>query len=414
MINSAELKIKIDALTVFSDLKEDPVLQTFRALLDSFSVPDYSRFVASLYQSTDNLSEYIREIVLRNDNFYVKDVASGKVQSPPITEAVKYELMVLEEIAAVTAEDIQGKVRDRCPIDTSEIYLPGWKNNPIHLAMEFTRKLGNIHQTGYGIFARYTFFRVVDGKIVPVAHPDYQTLDELFGYERERGLIIRNTEALIEGKGCNNMLLYGDMGTGKSSTIKAVAAAYSDKGLRIVEIKKNQLFQIPDIMEELASNPLKFILFIDDLSFAGNDDNFSALKATLQGSISGCAGNTVIYATSNRRHLVKENASDRVAASGFDEDLHLNDTMQETMSLAARFGLTITFQKPNKEEYLAIVRALADEYGIPVISDDTIALVPGALTEAELFRRAEAHAIRRNGRSPRTARQFIELLKTGL
>ncbi|MBR0374516.1 MAG: DUF815 domain-containing protein, partial [Mogibacterium sp.] len=160
--------------------------------------------------------------------------------------------------------------------------------------------------------------------------------------------------------------------------------------------------------------PLKFILFIDDLSFAGNDDNFSALKATLQGSISGCAGNTVIYATSNRRHLVKENASDRMAASGVDDDLHLNDTLQETMSLAARFGLTITFQKPNKEEYLAIVRALADEYGILVVEDDTVASVPGALTEAELFRRAEAHAIRRNGRSPRTARQFIELLKAGL
>ena len=149
-------------------------------------------------------------------------------------------------------------------------------------------------------------------------------------------------------------------------------------------------------MEELASNPLKFILFIDDLSFSENDDNFSALKATLEGSISGCGDNVVIYATSNRRHLVKESFADRAG-----DELHLNDTMQETMSLAARFGLAITFQKPDKDEYLYIVKSLAAQYGIDMPED-------------ELFRKAEAHAIRKNGRSPRTARQFIELLKIGL
>lgn len=401
MINSTELKTKIDSLTVFSDLKVDPVLSSFRTLLDSFSVSDYSAFVSSLYKTTDNLSEYMKEIVLRDDNFYVKGVASGKEQSPLIADAVKNELQILEEIAAISPDDIIAIIHERNAKSISEIHLPVWQNSPVSLSMEFTHKLGNIHQLGYGMFARYVFFRVVDGVITPVAHPDYQTLDELFGYERERNLIIRNTEALIDGTGASNMLLYGDMGTGKSSTIKAVAAAYADKGLRIIEVKKNQLFQIPEIMEELASNPLKFILFIDDLSFADNDDNFSALKATLQGSISGCAGNTVIYATSNRRHLVRERASDRMAGSGFDDDLHLNDTLQETMSLAARFGLTITFQKPDKEEYLSIVRSLAKEYNIDMAED-------------ELLRRAEAHAIRRNGRSPRTARQFIELLKAGL
>ena len=149
-------------------------------------------------------------------------------------------------------------------------------------------------------------------------------------------------------------------------------------------------------MEELAANPLRFVLFIDDLSFTGNDDNFSALKATLEGGVSGCGDNVVIYATSNRRHLVKESFADRVG-----DELHLNDTMQETMSLSARFGLTVTFQKPDKEEYLQIVKSLAAEYGVK-------------MDEAELFRRAEAHAIRKNGRSPRTAKQFIELLKIGV
>ena len=228
----------------------------------------------------------------------------------------------------------------------------------------------------------------------------------------------------LDGSGASNMLLYGDMGTGKSSTIKAVANAYADQGLRLIELKKNQLFQIPRVLEELASNPLKFIIFIDDLSFAGNDDNFSALKATLEGSITGCGDNAVIYATSNRRHLVRESASDRVSGAGFDDDLHLNDTMQETMSLAARFGLTITFSKPGKDEYLSIVRSLADEYGIAVREDGEAAtagadnadgkITETGISETELNTRAEAFAIRRNGRSPRTARQFIELLKIGL
>jgi len=175
-----------------------------------------------------------------------------------------------------------------------------------------------------------------------------------------------------------------------------VVAEYADRGLRIVEIKKNQLYQIPEVLDQLADNPLKFILFIDDLSFSGNDDNFSALKATLEGSVAGCTGNTVIYATSNRRHLVKETFSGRDG-----DELHVNDTLQETMSLAARFGLTITFSKPDKDEYLSIVRSLAAKYGIDMPED-------------ELLRRAEAHAIRRNGRSPRTAKQFVELLKIGL
>lgn len=277
-----------------------------------------------------------------------------------------------------------------------EGFLPDWTNHPADIHYDFMEKLGNITKTGYGAYARYNFFRLEDGRLVPVAHPDFQPLSELFGYERERELIIKNTAAFVEGKGASNMLLYGDAGTGKSSTIKAVAADMAPKGLRLVEVKKTQLYQIPKIMEELSSNPLKFILFIDDLSFTGNDDNFSALKATLEGSISGCGDNVVIFATSNRRHLVKETFADRMG-----DELHLNDTMQETMSLSARFGLTITFQKPDKEEYLKIVKSLAEEYGVK-------------MDEAELFRRAEAHAIRKNGRSPRTAKQFVELLKIGI
>ena len=403
-----ELGSKIDSLAVFRQVKEDPAVTSLRKLLDEKTVAAYSDFIANLYPNGANISEYIRKLVLEDDNFYVKAVAAGQKVDPEIVAAVKSELMMLNDIGQIPSAEVRQMVLDSDSSGGRGITLPKWTTEELNLIRDFTSKLADISSTGYGIYAKYIFFRVEDGEIVPVAHPDYQSLDQLFEYERERDLVIRNTEALLEGSGASNMLLYGDMGTGKSSTIKAVAAAYADKGLRMIELKKNQLFQIPSVMEEIASNPLKFIIFIDDLSFAGNDDNFAALKATLEGSITGCGDNAVIYATSNRRHLVRESAADRVGVNGFDDDLHLNDTMQETMSLAARFGLTIIFSKPAKEEYLSIVRSLADEYGVAVGDG------PDEISETELKTKAEAFAIRRNGRSPRTARQFIELLKIGI
>ena len=225
---------------------------------------------------------------------------------------------------------------------------------------------------------------------------DTQTLNSLYGYQRERNLVLENTRTLVEGGKACNVLLYGDAGTGKSSTIKAVARHFFDRGLRLVEFKKNQLEDILPIMESLSGIPLKFIFYIDDLSFSQNDDTFCALKGILEGSAASYAENIAIYATSNRRHLIKESMEDRIG-----NQLHINDTLQETMSLAARFGLTITFSKPEKDLYLEIVKNLAEENQI-------------TLPEEELFKKAEAFALRQNGRSPRTAKQFIQLLKIGL
>lgn len=391
-----QLKMQIDSLTVFSHIKQDEVISSLRRLLDAVTTKSgddavrlYSEFTAALYPHTASLTDYVRTLMIQDDNFYVKSRAAGLEPDVEIMDAVDAEIDILCSIAALKSKDIRSAI-------SYDGYLPSWKTHDADLRYDFMEKLRNITKTGYGIFAKYAFFRVDNGQIVPVAHPDYQEINQLFEYERERDLILKNTEALVNGTGASNMLLYGDAGTDKSSTIKAVAHHLAPQGLRIIEVKKNQLYQIPAIIEELSANPLKFILFIDDLSFTGNDDNFSALKATLEGSISGCGDNTVIYATSNRRHLIKETFGDRTG-----DELHLNDTMQETMSLAARFGLTITFQKPGKDEYLSIVKALAEEYGIE-------------MSEEDLFKKAEAHAIRKNGRSPRTAKQFIELLKIGI
>ena len=188
----------------------------------------------------------------------------------------------------------------------------------------------------------------------------------------------------------------GDAGTGKSSAVKAIANEFAPEGLRLVEVKKNQLYQIPDLMDKLAANPLKFILFIDDLSFTANDDNFAALKAILEGSVGGRAKNIAVYATSNRRHLIKETLTDRTG-----DDIHEADTRQELMSLSARFGLTVTFQRPEKARFENILAELAKQHGIDMPMD-------------QLLVKAEAFAIRAGGRSPRVAKQFIEQCEAGV
>ena len=415
MYNYDELKLKLDSLAVFKDIKKDPVIVALRNLLEERTVASYAEFLGVLYPHGANFSQYVRKLILEDDNFYIKAVAAGEPIEQEILTSVINELAVLEEISKISSDEFNKLIDRLVPVDTAtgkvgNAPLAGWKTEDLNLIKDFTDKLASIPKTGYGIFAKYTFFRVSDdGEIIPVKYPDYIPIDQLYEYERERNIIIKNTEALVEGQHTNNVLLYGDMGTGKSSTIKSIAAAYADQGLRIVEIKKNQLFLLPDIMEELASNPLKFILFIDDLSFSRSDDNFTALKAALEGSVSGRSNNTAIYATSNRRHLVRESAADRYGGIGMDEDMHVNDTLQETTSLSARFGLTVTFQQPGKDEYLSIVSSLEEETCIDVNGDSE-----NASSEEMLCQKAEAFAIRRNGRSPRTASQFIELLKIGL
>ena len=249
---------------------------------------------------------------------------------------------------------------------------------------------------GYGMFAKHHVFTVENGRLVPVKYPDPQRLSELPGYEGEREKVIANTKALLAGMPANNVLLYGDAGTGKSSAVKAIANEFAPDGLRLVEVKKNQLYQIPDLMDKLAANPLKFIFFIDDLSFTANDDNFAALKAILEGSVGGRARNIAVYATSNRRHLIKETMTDRTG-----DDIHEADTRQELMSLSARFGLTVTFQRPEKARFEAILTELARQHDIRMPMN-------------QLLVKAEAFAIRAGGRSPRVAKQFIEQCESGV
>jgi predicted AAA+ superfamily ATPase len=254
-----------------------------------------------------------------------------------------------------------------------------------------------------GVFGQFAAFRWAPqgagGRLDGIAEPDPIRLDELIGYEAERELLIRNTEWFLRGLPANNVLVYGERGTGKSSTIKALLNAYAERGLRMVEVSKHDLASFPAILSQLRGRRERFILFVDDLSFEEHETHYKELKAILEGSLEARASNVLLYATSNRRHLVQERWSDR---EGFDHfDVHARDGMQEKLSLADRFGITLTFIAPDQERFLAIVEGLARSRGLAVAAD-------------ELRRRAIQWAQWQNARSGRTARQFVDYLTAEL
>ncbi|AEF16468.1 protein of unknown function DUF815 [Thermoanaerobacterium xylanolyticum LX-11] len=249
-------------------------------------------------------------------------------------------------------------------------------------------------ENGCGIYGVYRAFRWLDGKIVGVENPDPVEFEDLVGYENEHRIVIDNTDRFLRGLPASNILLYGDRGTGKSSTVKAVLNMYYKRGLRLIEVNRQDLLDLNKIISVISKRGLRFILFLDDLSFEENETEYKILKSTLEGGIEKLPTNVLIYATSNRRHMIKEYLTDNVQS-----EIHSLDTKQEKLSLADRFGITVTFQSPGKEEYLKIVEFLAQKYHIDLDRDTLI---------RESMRWSSWH----NGMSPRTARQFIDHLRT--
>ncbi|WP_124100993.1 ATP-binding protein [Ruminococcus sp. Marseille-P6503] len=388
-----ELLMQTKTLVIFKSLKERNVIKKLLLALEACedgkmdkAVEKYCDFAAQLYTHSDNLTRYILRLALENENLYMLKKGEGKETGALLDECLASELMVLQDLSRISSEAIISKIG-------YSGFLPRYKTEELDFSKIYADRIHQINQYGYGIYSHYHVFVIKNGSIVPVEYPDPIRLSQLSGYERERKEVIDNTLALLKGKPANNVLLYGDCGTGKSSTVKAIANEYYPDGLRLIELKKKQLHEIPAIVEVISKNPLKFIIFIDDLSFTEDDDDFAALKAILEGSVSSTASNLAIYATSNRRHLVRETFSAREG-----DEIHFNDTMQELLSLSDRFGLTVTYSKPNKELFLSVVRDLAGQYGLKMPEDEVCA-------------KAEAFALTRGGRSPRVAKQFIEYLK---
>ncbi len=399
-----EWNARLHGLVVFRSLLDDPVVAKLLDLTDRMEAgaPGYgpvcdavAQFEAALFEHTTNWGSYLSAAVLEAETVCVRQAASGTL-APALQTALDSELAFLQALCGLTLDELLAAAGSATGQAQELAFLPRWETSGIDLPAAYAQRMSEVGKKGYGMFAKHHVFTVENGQLVPVKYPDPQRLSELPGYEKEREKVIANTRALLAGMPANNVLLYGDAGTGKSSAVKAIANEFAPEGLRLVEVKKNQLYQIPDLMDKLAANPLKFILFIDDLSFTANDDNFAALKAILEGSVGGRAKNIAVYATSNRRHLIKETLTDRTG-----DDIHEADTRQELMSLSARFGLTVTFQRPEKARFESILAELAKQHGIDMPMD-------------QLLVKAEAFAIRAGGRSPRVAKQFIEQCEAGV
>lgn len=381
-IEKKRLADGLDALCVFRGVLQN---KTFCSLIEVLRkdkedcARDYGAFVNSLAEDGYDFSRFLRRIVLTDENPYIVAVANGGKVPPVMKDNAQKELQLFSELTTLAPQDL-----------FCGQYVPQFANCAADLVKEYAHRLKKVKAFGYGIFAEANMFRLVNGKITPVKSADKIAESDFVGYAEQREQVFDNTRALINGKPAANVLLFGDAGTGKSSTVKACANKFAGDGVRLIELRKDQLLSLPFVMDSINGNPLKFIIFIDDLSFNKNDDSFSMLKAALEGSASARADNAVIYATSNRRHIVKETFAEREA-----DDVHHNDTVQELNSLSDRFGLTVYFPRPDKALYLEIVKSLADKQGVD---------------KTGLEVKAEAFALAKGSRSPRAAEQFIDSL----
>lgn len=254
---------------------------------------------------------------------------------------------------------------------------------------------------GTGIYGLYRAFRIAEGesdfRIVPVRNTEDVRFSDLIGYEEQKQTLRDNTAAFVKGAHANNVLLYGDSGTGKSTSVHALMHDFYRYGLRLVEVSKQDRIMLPQVLSEIKKRNYRFIIFLDDLSFEENESDYKELKAMLEGALETRSDRVLIYATSNRRHLIRETWKDR-SDMEYEQDVHRSDTMEEKLSLASRFGVTIYYAKPNPEEYLNIVRTLAERHDIK-------------LDEKELEDAARKWELRHGGMSGRTASQLITWLR---
>ena len=383
-----QLARSLENLVIFKNLRNEELVEALIRLLDCDDKAEGFAAVCALaralYPVGDNLTDAVLSLTCMDENDYIKALAAGESVSPRVSEWAVRELNVLSQAAAFSSKMISFELG----LDSS---VPGWDAEKRDFAELYHARVKDAQHKGYGMFAKNTVFTVSEnGELLPVKNPDTQSLSQLYGYERERKPILQNTEALLAGLPANNVLLYGDAGTGKSSTVKAIANEYANRGLRLIQVEKSLLHHIPALLDSLASNPLKFIIYIDDLSFTEADRDFTALKTILEGSVAARAKNTAVYATSNRRHLVKETVEERQGS-----EIHLADTLQESASLSARFGIVVTYVRPDKDEYLQLVKSISQQWQL-------------AFSESELNAEAESYAIRAGGRSPRVAKQYVE------
>lgn len=370
------------SFTVLKNLEEDALLKKFFAYADEKNEKSEADFLSELFRrgAQDNFTAYVADKILYDENVFSITAAHKLRPSQYVVRAFIKDLAALQKTVKENANE--------------ELYHTGAAEKPFEARWDDEKTISALSafyaRYGYGDYIKYKAFRYENGALYPIASISDVRLSDLKDYEREKKLIGENIESFLHSLPYSDMLLYGERGTGKSSTVHAMLNKYFDEGLRIVELSKENMLSLSSVKGLLAKIPLKFMIYIDDLSLNGGDERISSLKAALEGSMEGYSSNTMIVATSNRRHIVDEKFSAR------EDSVHSGDSMQEELSLSDRFGLSVLFTTTTKEQYLSIIRQLAADEGL-------------TLKGEELDRLAEQWALRKGGRSPRRARQLIDL-----
>lgn len=391
------LALLLDTLTVYRSVLDVPAVANLKCCLENTGTHNAQLMLSSYAQSLhalreegfDSFSDCMKEHLLYDENPFANACAKG-VEDADYVNAAARDVQTLCELISLDTDRIKAVMLRSAPRYANLIaQLPAWRaGKPIALE----ELMYSYRRNGCGLFARGRAFHWEKGVLTAVRNPD--PIGQMIGYEWQRNAVVQNTRALHDGKPCNNVLLHGDSGTGKSATIKSLLNHPEFYNLRIIEIAKNSLEELTAVQRLVSSHTQKFILYIDDLSFIQEDRGYSALKSALEGGLERRPDNVAIYVTSNRRHMVRESFSDRG-----NDDIHRDETIQEQTSLSDRFGLRLPYLSLSKPEYLAMVDELAERVGIPIDPDT-------------LHQQANTWEIRHNGRTPRTATQFIEHLQS--
>lgn len=422
--NSSILLLRQQAasLLLYQSVLQTEIGQAFLDLLQNLQQPDdglialqaYGHWFNCLAQTGQSWQVYLLTQILQADNAFTKQAQRLDLTELPtaLVNATKQDLRVLQALYHCSSTQIAKWVQAAAGLDVAptawDIPFPSQEDDrftaicsKLNISTDWAEALeplvAHYRSAGSGLFAAYHAFRWQAGELVGIAFPDSIRLETLVGYEPQKQTLLKNTEALLSGYMALHVLLYGSRGSGKSSLVKALLHQYGHQGLRLIEVAKADLQALPGIVDQLRHVPQKFIIFVDDLSFEEDDDAFKALKVVLEGNLTARPQNIVVYATSNRRHLIREFFGDRPRPSDADE-IHTWDTLQEKLSFSDRFGLTLTFNPADQMTYLEIVRHLVQQANLTIAPED-------------LEFRALQWATRHNGRSGRTARQFVDFLQ---
>ena len=397
-MNLILLRAQLRGLSAFRSLLDTPMLKDALQLLDAAARRDGEGALAAYDQmfyrlkaeGYSGLGTWLWDTLRYTETPFGNLAGSGR-SDPELEGAARRDVDALLQLARLGAEDIRVALK---PILTEEYVsvldnLPAWETGA---PFTFEELSAFYRENGAGLYAKYRAFLWEEGQLVPVADPDCPHPVELLGYDQQRKQVLDNTRLLVEGKPSNNVLLFGDGGTGKSATVKSMLYLPGMENLRLIEIQKENLVGMPRLIRSLAGRRQSFILFIDDLAFDQDDKTYSSLKTILEGGLEKRPLNVAIYATSNRRHLVRQTFSDRAG-----DEVDAFETISEKTALAERFGLRIPYMTMSKTEYLALIDHLAGLYHVE-------------MNREVLHAKAMEWEIRHAGRTPRVARQFIASL----